>query len=84
MGTSMAKTDASLQPVAEELENGTSGSSLFSYTWQGQQRRMAFRSLNNGMRLVVTAPAAEIDAAKTGWCCRAWPPWRPFRLCRCC
>ncbi len=64
MGTSMAKTDASLQPVAEELENGTSGSSLFSYTWQGQQRRMAFRSLNNGMRLVVTAPAAEIDAAK--------------------
>ena len=64
MGTSMAKTDASLQLVAEELGNGTSGSSLFSYTWQGQQRRMAFRSLNNGMRLVVTAPAAEIDAAK--------------------
>lgn len=64
LGTSMVRSDASLQPVVDELENGTSGSSLFAYTWKGQERRMAFRSLANGMRLAVTAPAAEIDAAK--------------------
>ena len=60
----MENADASLGPVAHELENGTSGSSLFSYQWQGVQKELSFRSLVNGMRLALTAPKSEIDAAK--------------------
>lgn len=64
MGTSMIKTDETLQPVVNELANGTSGSTLFSYNWKNQEKRMAFRSLHNEMCLTVTAPGKEIDAAK--------------------
>ena len=64
IGVNMENADASLGPVAHELENGTSGSSLFSYQWQGVQKELAFRSLVNGMRLALTAPKSEIDAAK--------------------
>ena len=64
IGVNMENADASLGPVAHELENGTSGSSLFSYQWQGVQKELSFRSLVNGMRLALTAPKSEIDAAK--------------------
>ncbi len=64
IGVSMAGTDRSLVPVVNEFENGTSGSSLFSYQWKGENRKLAFRSLANGMRLAITAPVSEIDAAK--------------------
>ncbi len=64
IGVKMENADASLSPVVRELENGTSGNSLFSYQWRGQARALAFRSLANGMRLALTAPESEIDAAK--------------------
>lgn len=63
-GVAMESTDETLRPVARELENGTSGSSLFAYQWKGEDKKLAFRSLSNGMRLVVTAPVKDIDAAK--------------------
>lgn len=63
-GTTLADTDGALRPVAAEMHNGASGSSLFAYTWRGEEKRMAFRALSNGMRLAVTAPVSEIDAAK--------------------
>lgn len=62
--TPMANTDASLIPVVNELQNGTSGSSLFSYNWKGNEKKMAFRTLRNGMRLALTAPVSEIDQVK--------------------
>lgn len=64
MGTPMGKNNADLQSMVEEMKNGTSGNSLFSYRWQGEEMRMAFRSLNNGMRFAVTASAKEMDSAK--------------------
>lgn len=64
MGTTLESVDPQLQPVVKELENGTSGSTLFSYTWKGEIRNMAFRSLSNGMRLALIAPKHEIDAVK--------------------
>jgi len=64
MGTPMANVDASLIPVAAELENGTTGSSLFSYSWKGKKKELSFRTLRNEMHLAVTAPVAEIDAAR--------------------
>lgn len=63
-GTPLAAADSSLKPVAAELFKGSSGSSLFSYSFFDTQKKMAFRTLSNGMQLVVTSPVAEIDAAK--------------------
>lgn len=64
IGVELEHADAALAPVARELENGTSGSALFSYKWKGEPRAMAFRTLENGMRLALTAPKSEIDADK--------------------
>ena len=58
------RQDESLVSVVAELENGTTGSSLFSYKWKGQDKKLSFRTLRNGMYLTVTAPSAEIDTEK--------------------
>ena len=63
-GTSMGRVDESLIPLVVELENGTSGSNLFSYVNENVKKKMAFRTLRNGMRLAVTAPLSEIDKSK--------------------
>ncbi|MBS6952769.1 MAG: diguanylate cyclase [Enterocloster asparagiformis] len=63
-GISMCSVDKSLIPLVTELENGTSGSSLFQYTNNDVKKKMAFRTLRNGMRLAVTAPLTEIDRSK--------------------
>lgn len=64
MGTPMGSADESLIPVVAELENGTTGSSLFTYSWKGQEKELSFRTLRNTMYLAVTAPVSEIDAAR--------------------
>ncbi|MDO4273204.1 MAG: diguanylate cyclase [Eubacteriales bacterium] len=64
LGTQMGRLDSSLVPAANELENETSGSNLFTYQWNGQEKKMAFRTLRNGMRLSITAPVKEIDQSK--------------------
>lgn len=63
-GILMGNVDDSLLPLVTELENGTSGSNLFSYQNNELEKKMAFRTLRNGMRLAVTAPLAEIDSSK--------------------
>lgn len=60
----MGSADESLIPVVAELENGTTGSSLFTYSWKGQEKELSFRTLRNTMYLAVTAPVSEIDAAR--------------------
>ncbi len=66
MGTPMGNADESLIPVVRELENGTTGSGLFTYQWKGQEKELSFRTLRNTMRLAVTAPVSEINAARNG------------------
>lgn len=63
-GTELGSADGTLRPIAWEIGSGTSGSSLFSYQWRGEEKKMAFRPLSNGMRLAITSPLSEIDAAK--------------------
>ncbi|MEI3479826.1 MAG: diguanylate cyclase [Bilophila sp.] len=63
-GTELASADGALRPIAWEIGSGTSGSTLFPYTWRGEEKKMAFRPLSNGMRLAITSPILEIDAAK--------------------
>lgn len=64
LNTSLAGVENSLRPVADELRNMGGGSYLFSYTMKGESRKLAFCSLQNGMRLGITAPTSEIDEAK--------------------
>lgn len=45
-----------------QLENESSGDALYSGVSKGQDIDYAFRSLTNGMRLVLRAPVAEIEA----------------------
>ncbi len=62
--TPMDSLESSLLPVADRLRSGGIGNYLFSYEWRGHRKRMALCSLKNGMRLAITAPSKEIDAAK--------------------
>ena len=64
IGASMLSVDSRLAPVVGALENGSSGDSLFEYHWKEQAKKMAFRSLINGMRLAITAPVQEINEAR--------------------
>ena len=41
----------------------SSGNELIRYTVQGEERQMAFSTLSNGMKLVITAPVREINAS---------------------
>lgn len=63
-GSSMSAVDESLSDAAEKMKEESSGASLINYSYLGQEKRMAFQSLSNGMRLVITAPASEIDKDK--------------------
>ncbi|WP_087065781.1 diguanylate cyclase [Intestinibacillus massiliensis] len=64
MGTAMGSVDKSLRPLVEELGNGTSGSTLYSYEGSGVKKELAFRTLRNGMHLAVTAPVNEINSGR--------------------
>lgn len=61
MGAAMGSLDESLIPVVAEMARQSSGDTLFSYAWKGDTKAMAFRTLNNGMCLAVTAPMKEIN-----------------------
>lgn len=63
MNESLAETnEGELKEVAAELSKDNS-TSLFSYSYHGEKRKLTFTALDNGMRLVLTAPAREIDQA---------------------
>lgn len=64
IGISLAEADSEMRLVAEEMQNGSSGSQLFSYTKQSIAYKMSLRTLSNDMRLAISAPVTEIDAAK--------------------
>ena len=50
--------------ISESLRTG---SVFISYTYNGAEKRAAWLTLENGMRLVVTAPVKEIHAAWQKW-----------------
>ncbi|MEG0379570.1 MAG: diguanylate cyclase, partial [Eubacterium sp.] len=64
MNTPLGSVDTSLQPIGAELKKKSSGETLFSYSWRGEEKKMAFRALRNGMRMVLTVPETEINALK--------------------
>lgn len=64
LNTPLAEASEELKPLAGELKAGSSRTALYPYTWHGEHKKMVFRSLDNNMRLIVTAPTAEIDGEK--------------------
>lgn len=51
-------------PVRSDiLQRDESGEELIRYTIDGEERQLSFTTLSNGMKLVVVAPTAEINAS---------------------
>ncbi len=61
-GALVSELSESLAHVEDDVITGTN--SLYDYTWNGVKKRAAFRTLQNGMCLAVTAPVSEIDKTK--------------------
>lgn len=64
MGTTLSSLSSDLSRVATDLKNSSSLNMLIPYEWNRQDKEMAFCALKNGMRLIVTAPSAEIRESK--------------------
>lgn len=63
-GVSLGTAGDSLEEIAHELGNGTSGSSLVEYDTGKEHRKMAFRSLRNNIYVALTAPENEINSTR--------------------
>lgn len=57
----MDYNNGEFREAAEMLLKDSSQQSLITYNYHGYQRKAAFRSLQNGMRLVLAAPTSDID-----------------------
>ena len=51
--------------LSEQLRRPDNGDELIRYTFNGEKRQLSFTTLSNGMKLIITAPVAEINAAWT-------------------
>lgn len=61
VGTSLA--DEGLKELADSLVQTDNEKKLVNYTYQGIDKVMYFEHLENGMRYVLSAPAADLQAA---------------------
>lgn len=59
-GTDFAGVDASTAAIAASFADETKQGVLQSYSYQGVSQQMLFYNLENGMRLILTAPKGEI------------------------
>jgi hypothetical protein len=58
------KPDGEMQVVFEQLRGrADSGNGVIRYSAGGEERQMAFSTLNNGLKLAVVAPTREISAS---------------------
>ncbi|MBS7008769.1 sensor domain-containing diguanylate cyclase [Anaerostipes sp.] len=66
LNTKLVDVNKEFQPLVQELKSETSASSLFTYTLGGKTKKIAYRTLDNGMKLAITAPVSEINAERNG------------------
>lgn len=68
-GSSLADVDASVAKIVPLLSDETKQGTLQSYSYQGVNKQMLYYNMDNGMRLVLTAPKMEIysEANKLVW-----------------
>lgn len=62
IGSNLADADSGLQAVVDALGNGQTEETAVSYTYQGKDKVMYYRTLENGMKFVLTAPKTELQA----------------------
>lgn len=62
VGSNLADADSGLQAVVDALGNGQTEETAVSYTYQGKDKVMYYRTLENGMKFVLTAPKTELQA----------------------
>lgn len=65
-GITVEEFDENLLAVGENMGADKKAGQVYSYKWYGENKRMVFKQLLNGMYLVITAPAAEIDETRNG------------------
>lgn len=61
IGSNLADADSGLQSVVDALGNGQTEETAVSYTYQGKDKVMYYRTLENGMKFVLTAPKTELQ-----------------------
>lgn len=59
-GTNFADIDTSVAGIVPMLSDDTKQGTIQTYSYQGENRQMAYYSLANGMRFILTAPKMEI------------------------
>lgn len=62
MGQSLGSLDGTTGEIAAKIASGEGEGSLFSYKYNNTKKQLVYTSLNNQMKLVLTAPDKEIHA----------------------
>ena len=62
IGSNLVDADSGLQAVVDALGNEQTEETAVSYTYQGKDKVMYYRTLENGMKFVLTAPKTELQA----------------------
>ena len=55
---------SSPQKLYEQLDTDGTGTKLMTYTYRGTERCFAYRRLDNGMKLILTAPQSELNETR--------------------
>jgi len=63
-GTYITDVDKNLDDFVKKLNVNDSWGMLYGYKYKGVEKKMAFCSLDNGMKFVIVAPLSEIEASK--------------------
>lgn len=61
IGSNLADADSGLQSVVDALGNEQTEETAVSYTYQGKDKVMHYKTLENGMKFVLTAPKTELQ-----------------------
>lgn len=59
--SNLADADSGLQSVVDALGNEQTEETAVSYTYQGKDKVMYYKTLENGMKFVLTAPKTELQ-----------------------
>ena len=62
IGSNLIDADSGLQAVVDALGNEQTEETAVSYTYQGKDKVMYYRTLENGMKFILTAPKTELQA----------------------
>jgi len=63
-GTDISTLNSDLAVIVDKMTGENSGEELYSYTFEGVKKELAFSALPNGTRVVLCAPVSEIEIEK--------------------